>query len=97
METPVGEQGKRMTKCFCCGQEVSTTECARCSSGHVRTSVVEFFWNGWLAKRVEVAWCRSCDFVWLVDHQGTIHPVCRDCRERMLSVEKSVIPTGIAA
>jgi hypothetical protein len=60
-------------------------ECARCASGHARIGTLEFVWNGYVAKRVEVGWCPKCDFVWLVDQEGT-HPVCRDCRDRLLRV-----------
>jgi hypothetical protein len=71
--------------CYCCGREVDPIRCARCASGHAQIATLEFIWNGYLAKRVEVGWCPKCDFVWIVDGEGT-HPVCRDCRERLLRV-----------
>jgi len=73
--------------CFCCGKEVEQQECPKCWSGHVRAGSVDIYWNGFLAKRVDVAWCASCDFVWIVGSDGGRTPLCRECRERHLSVE----------
>lgn len=91
-------QGAALTnRCFCCGQDVDVVECAHCGSGHTKTGVLEFVWNGFVAKRVEVNWCPKCDFVQLVDYDGHNHPVCRDCRERLLSVHADEIPSQVAA
>lgn len=84
-------------KCYCCGQDVDAVQCGHCGSEHVRTGVLEFVWNGFVAKRVEVGWCHKCDLVWLVDYEGNNHPVCRDCRERLLSVQSSELPKRAAA
>lgn len=75
-------------ECFCCGKEVSQTCCARCASGHARIGFVEFIWNGWLYKRVEVGWCPKCDHVWLIDGEDR-RPICPDCRARIARVNQA--------
>ena len=72
--------------CYVCGQEVKQIECPKCWSGHTRVGVIEFVWNGYVAKRAEVAWCKTCDFVWIVGADGTYSPVCHDCRRRHLEI-----------
>lgn len=72
-------------RCFCCGAEVPG-DCPSCWSGHVRVGSLEFIWNGFVAKRVEVAWCRLCDAVWFVGPDGKRTNLCKECRERLLAV-----------
>lgn len=79
-----------MKKCFCCGQHIAQEDCPKCWSGHVRVGTIEFYWNGFLARRVEVAWCAACDNVWLVGLDGDKSPICRDCRERFIHLELGV-------
>ena len=87
--------------CYCCGQEVAQTECPNCWSGHTRVGRIEFFWSGWLAKAVDVAWCKTCDFVWIVGADGGRAPICRDCRQRHLAIKLGAMapeaPANVAA
>jgi hypothetical protein len=41
-------------------------ECPACNSGHVNVEPHSFFHNGVLGKSAEVAWCRTCDLVWVM-------------------------------
>ena len=72
-------------RCFFCTQEVPE-DCPRCWSGHTRIGTVEIVWNGYLARKVEVAWCYTCDMVWFVGADGNRTYVCADCQRRLLEV-----------
>lgn len=74
-----------MSECAICGKEVSR-QCVSCGSGHVVLGTLEFVWNGFLAKRVEVCWCARCDEVWFVGFDGERQPICHECRDRALAV-----------
>jgi hypothetical protein len=78
-------QDQNQNRCFFCSTEVPE-ECPQCWSGHVRVGTLEFVWNGYVAKRVDVAWCHNCDAVWVVGADGQRVYVCRDCRARALAV-----------
>ena len=84
------------TRCFFCSAEMAP-ECPNCLSGHVRFGVLEFLWNGFLAKRVDLAWCHSCDLVWLVGADGHRIHICPECRERLLAVEVQPVEPAAAA
>jgi hypothetical protein len=85
-----------MKHCMCCGVEVAA-ECPGCESNHTRAGVLEFVWNGYLAKRVEVGWCHKCDLVWLENGDGSRVPICSGCRERLLAVDVTEPRPAIAA
>lgn len=87
---------KVQSSCYVCGQEVKQIECPKCWSGHTRVGVIEFVWNGYVAKRAEVAWCKTCDFVWIVGADGTYSPVCHDCRRRHLELARPPEPAQVA-
>lgn len=84
------------SNCYVCGQEVKEVNCPRCFSGHTIIGVIEFFWNGYLAKRAEAAWCKVCDFVWIIGMDGTYSPVCRECRRRHLELAAPAAPPAVA-
>lgn len=76
--------------CSLCGAAMPE-DCPNCWSGHVRIGTLEFVWNGYVAKRVDVAWCHACDAAWLIEMDGKRQDVCRDCRARAIAVRLETI------
>lgn len=75
-----------MNHCIFCGVEVAA-ECPGCEGKHTREGTLEFIWNGYLAKKVEVGWCHTCDLVWIESGDGSRIPVCSGCHNRLLAVD----------
>lgn len=88
-----------MRECFCCGKEVevSADACPACRSGHTRSGHADIFWNGMLARRLEVGWCHACDAAWILRENGNRSPICDDCRARALRVDLPQIVEAAAA
>jgi hypothetical protein len=70
--------------CFVCGK---TTEeiCGGCNSRDPQIGVLEFFWNGFLAKKIHVYWCGKCGSSWIEGSDLIRRGICTECRGKALA------------
>jgi len=70
--------------CALCGG-ITREICGDCESNSVQSGKLEFWWNGFLAKCVEVFYCSKCGSTWIQGMRQARRVICKPCRAKALA------------